>query len=151
CATGRRGDGRRTGVPPFCMPYGRNPPQGSTGRCTTVMGRHSLPDQYGAGRSDPRPRARRRTVAVATALVLTVAGGPAAAARGARLSSAPPCSDDPLRLTLAASPDIAPALTAAARQARAADVTSDGRCLAVTVTARDSYKVADALATGRRT
>ncbi|MER5756458.1 hypothetical protein [Streptomyces sp. NPDC002088] len=37
------------------------------------MGRHSLPDQYGAGTADPRPRARRRTVAVTTVLVLTVA------------------------------------------------------------------------------
>ncbi|MFE7173315.1 substrate-binding and VWA domain-containing protein [Streptomyces sp. NPDC057616] len=115
------------------------------------MGRHSLPDQYGAGRSDPRPRARRRPVAVATALVLTVAGGTAAAARSGLLSFGPSCRDDPLRLTLAASPDIAPALTTAAQQARSDEITSDGRCLAVTVTARDSYKVADTLAAGRRT
>ncbi|MFJ9538887.1 substrate-binding and VWA domain-containing protein [Streptomyces sp. NPDC101225] len=115
------------------------------------MGRHSLPDQYGAGRSDPRVRARRRSVAVATALVLTVAGGTAAAARSGLLSFGPSCRDDPLRLTLAASPDIAPALTDAARQARSDEITSDGRCLAVTVTARDSYKVADTLAAGRGT
>ncbi|MFI6659814.1 substrate-binding and VWA domain-containing protein [Streptomyces sp. NPDC050523] len=115
------------------------------------MGRHSLPDQYGAGRSDPRPRARLRTVAVAAALVLTVAGGTAAAARSGLLSFGPSCQDDPLRLALAASPDIAPALTAAARRARADNITSDGRCLAVTVTARDSYKVAGTLAKGRRT
>ncbi|MFI6558640.1 substrate-binding and VWA domain-containing protein [Streptomyces sp. NPDC050534] len=115
------------------------------------MGRHSLPDQYGAGRSDPRPRARLRTVAVTAALVLTVAGGTAAAARSGLLSFGPSCQDDPLRLALAASPDIAPALTAAARRARADNITSDGRCLAVAVTARDSYKVADTLARGRRT
>ncbi|MFG2790339.1 substrate-binding and VWA domain-containing protein [Streptomyces sp. NPDC048419] len=115
------------------------------------MGRHSLPDQYGAGRSDPRPRSRRRTVAVATALVLTVAGGTAAAARSGLLSFGPSCQDDPLRLTLAASPDIAPALAAAARQAHTDNITSDGRCLAVAVTARDSYKVADTLGAGRRT
>ncbi|WP_371672890.1 substrate-binding and VWA domain-containing protein [Streptomyces sp. NBC_00289] len=114
------------------------------------MGRHSLPDQYGAGGSDPRVRARRRTVAVATVLVLTVAGGAAAAVRSGLLSFGSSCQDDPVRLRLAASPDLAPALSAAARQARAANITSDGQCVAVTVTARDSYKVADALMAGKR-
>ncbi|WP_405875026.1 substrate-binding and VWA domain-containing protein [Streptomyces sp. NBC_00005] len=115
------------------------------------MGRHSLPDQYGAGGSDPRPRARRRTVAIATVLVLTVAGGTAAAVRSGLLSFGSSCQDDPVRLRLTASPDIAPALTAAAQQARAHNITSDGRCLAVTVTARDSYKVAGTLAAGNET
>ncbi|MFF4360755.1 substrate-binding and VWA domain-containing protein [Streptomyces sp. NPDC001604] len=114
------------------------------------MGRHSLPDQYGAGGSDPRPRARRRTVAVATVLVLAVAGGTAGAVKSGLLSFGSSCQDDPVRLKLAASPDIAPALTAAAKQARRSDITSDGRCLAVTVTARDSYKVADAIAAGKK-
>ncbi|MET7850819.1 hypothetical protein ABZT48_21840 [Streptomyces avermitilis] len=40
------------------------------------MGRHSLPDDYGAGAADPRARARRHTGAVATVLALTVAGAP---------------------------------------------------------------------------
>ncbi|MFC8515164.1 substrate-binding and VWA domain-containing protein [Streptomyces sp. NPDC057257] len=115
------------------------------------MGRHSLPDQYGAGGSDPRPRARRRTVAIATVLVLTVAGGTAGAVKGGLLSFGSSCKDDPVRLRLAASPDIAPALTAAAKRARDSGVTSDGRCVAVTVTARDSYKVADELNTGKKT
>ncbi|WP_406446795.1 substrate-binding and VWA domain-containing protein [Streptomyces sp. NBC_01613] len=115
------------------------------------MGRHSLPDQYGAGGSDPRPRARRRTVAIATVLVLTVAGGTAAAVRSGLLSFGSSCQDDPVRLRLTASPDIAPALTAAAQQARDHNITSDGRCLAVTVTARDSYKVAGTLAAGKET
>jgi ABC-type molybdate transport system substrate-binding protein len=115
------------------------------------MGRHSLPDQYGAGRSDPRPRARRRSVAIATVLVLTVAGGTAVAVRSGLFSFGSSCRDDPVRLRLAASPDIAPALTAAAKRARDSDLTSDGRCIAVTVTARGSYKVADALAAGRKT
>ncbi|MEU6252007.1 substrate-binding and VWA domain-containing protein [Streptomyces sp. NPDC047043] len=115
------------------------------------MGRHSLPDQYGAGRSDPRPRARRRTVAIATVLVLTVAGGTAVAVRSGLLSFGSSCRDNPVRLKLAASPDIAPALTAAAKRARDDDITSDGRCIAVTVTARDSYKVADVLAAGKKT
>jgi hypothetical protein len=114
------------------------------------MGRHSLPDQYGAGRSDPRPRARRRTTAVATVLVLVVAGG-TAAARSGLLSFGSSCQDHPVRLRLAASPDIAPALTEAAKRARSSGITSDGRCIAVTVTARDAYKVADTLAAGRKT
>src|SRR4051794_34517229 len=114
------------------------------------MGRHSLPDQYGAGRSDPRPRARRRTTAVATVLVLVVAGG-TAAARSGLLSFGSSCQDHPVRLRLAASPDIAPALTEAAKRARSSGITSDGRCIAVSVTARDAYKVADTLAAGRKT
>ncbi|MCL6672344.1 substrate-binding and VWA domain-containing protein [Streptomyces panaciradicis] len=114
------------------------------------MGRHSLPDHYGAGASDPRPRARRRTTAVATVLVLTVAGGTAVAVRSGLLSFGSSCQDDAVRLRLAASPDIAPALTAAAERARHENVTSDGRCVTVSVTARDSYKVADTLAAGRR-
>ncbi|MCI3246191.1 MULTISPECIES: substrate-binding and VWA domain-containing protein [Streptomyces] len=114
------------------------------------MGRHSLPDQYGAGRSDPRPRARRRTVAIATVLVLTVAGGTAAAARSGLLSFGSSCQDNPVRLKLDAAPDITPALTAAAQRAHDDKITSDGRCLAVTVTARDAYKVADGLAAGRK-
>ncbi|MFJ9118367.1 substrate-binding and VWA domain-containing protein [Streptomyces sp. NPDC102394] len=114
------------------------------------MGRHSLPDHYGAGASDPRPRARRRTTAVATVLVLTVAGGTAVAVRSGLLSFGSSCQDDAVRLRLAASPDIAPALTAAAERARHENVTSDVRCVTVSVTARDSYKVADTLAAGRR-
>ncbi|MGC9543791.1 substrate-binding and VWA domain-containing protein [Streptomyces sp. UG1] len=113
------------------------------------MGRHSLPDQYGAGASDPRRRARRRTVAIATVLVLAVAGGTAAAVRGGLLSFGSSCQDDPVRLTLAASPDLAPALESAAKRAREADLTSDGRCVAVTVSAREPYKVTDALLAGQ--
>ncbi|MHC3472307.1 substrate-binding and VWA domain-containing protein [Streptomyces sp. 7R007] len=113
------------------------------------MGRHSLPNQYGAGVSDPRPRARRRSVAIATVLVLTVAGGTAGAVKSGLLSFGSSCQDNPVKLKLAASPDIAPALGALARRAREAGITSDGSCLAVTVTAQDSYKVADALGAGR--
>ncbi|MBO4258007.1 substrate-binding and VWA domain-containing protein [Streptomyces griseorubiginosus] len=115
------------------------------------MGRHSLPDQYGAGASDPRPRARRRTVAIATVLVLTVAGGTAGAVKSGLLSFGSSCQDHAVRLNLVASPDIAPVLGAAAKQAREDKITSDGRCVAVSVTARDSYKVADVLQAGRKT
>ncbi|MEU7660423.1 substrate-binding and VWA domain-containing protein [Streptomyces lincolnensis] len=114
------------------------------------MGRHSLPDQYGAGAGDPRPRTHRRTVILATALVLTVAGGTAAAVQGGLLSFGTSCQDDPVRLRLAASPDLAPTLRTAAQRARDDDLTSDGRCLAVTVTARDAYKVADELLAGEK-
>ncbi|MFE6176601.1 substrate-binding and VWA domain-containing protein [Streptomyces sp. NPDC056464] len=118
------------------------------------MGRHSLPDQYAAGgsgprRRDPRRRARRRPMAIATVLVLTVAGGTAAAVRGGLLSFGSSCQDDAVRLTLAASPDLAPALETAAKRARQADLTSDGRCVAVTVSARESYEVADTLQAGQ--
>ncbi|MFF0228160.1 substrate-binding and VWA domain-containing protein [Streptomyces sp. NPDC004629] len=112
------------------------------------MGRHSLPDRSRAGAADPRPRARRRSVAIATVLVLTVAAGTAAAVRGGLLSFGPSCQDDPVRLTLAAAPDLAPALRAAAERAREEDVTSDGRCIALTVSAQDSSDVADTLRRG---
>ncbi|MEU6377404.1 substrate-binding and VWA domain-containing protein [Streptomyces sp. NPDC046909] len=115
------------------------------------MGRHSLPDQYGAGGSDPRPRARRRTVAIATVLVLTVAGGTAAAVQSGLLSFGASCRDDAVDLKLAASPDMAPALRAAAERARDDSLTSDGRCVDVEVTAQDSYKLADTLLAGGKT
>ena len=115
------------------------------------MGRHSLPDQYGAGASDPRPRARRRTAAIAAILVLTVAGGTAGAVKSGLLSFGSSCLDHPVRLKLVASPDVAPALTAAAQRGRDSGITSDGRCVAVSVTAEDSYKVADRLRTGGKT
>ncbi|MCX4760480.1 substrate-binding and VWA domain-containing protein [Streptomyces sp. NBC_01275] len=113
------------------------------------MGRHSLPDQYGAGGSDPRPRRRRRSVALATALVLTVAGSAAAAVQSGLLSFGSSCREHPVRLTVAASPDLAPALTVAAKQARDSGLTSDGQCLAVTVSARESSEVTDTLAAGK--
>ena len=113
------------------------------------MGRHSLPDEYGTGAPDPRPRTRGRTVAIATALVLTVAAGTAFAVRSDLLSFGGSCRDDAVRLDLAAAPDIAPALRAAADDAREEEVTSDGSCIDVRVTARDSYKVADELRTGK--
>ncbi|MBE8470914.1 substrate-binding and VWA domain-containing protein [Streptomyces justiciae] len=114
------------------------------------MGRHSLPDQYGAGGSDPRPRTRRRTVAIATVLVLTVAGGTAAAVQSGLLSFGTSCQEDAVRLRVAASPDVVPALRAAAERARDSSLTSDGRCVDVTVTAQDSSKVADTLLAGRK-
>lgn len=115
------------------------------------MGRHSLPDEQRAGTADPRVRARRRTVAVATVLVLAVAGGTAVAVRGGLLSFGGSCQDDAVPLTVAASPDIAPALTATAAYAREKNITSDGRCLDIRVSPRESYKVTDALQSGKGT
>ncbi|MFI8817418.1 MULTISPECIES: substrate-binding and VWA domain-containing protein [unclassified Streptomyces] len=113
------------------------------------MGRHSLPDDYEAeGHRDGPPPRRRRTVAIATMLVLAVAAGTAVAAQGGLLSFSESCEDSTVRLSMAASPDIAPAMRAIADKARADEVRSDGRCLDVDVVARDAYKVADALATG---
>ncbi|MER5435368.1 substrate-binding and VWA domain-containing protein [Streptomyces sp. NPDC002588] len=113
------------------------------------MGRHSLPDHRRAGGSDPRPRARRRTVAITTVLVLAVAGAATATVRGGLFSFGSSCRDHPVRLTVAASPDLAPALTAAAKQARDSGLASDGRCLAITVKARESAEVADTLTAGK--
>ncbi|MGE6736235.1 substrate-binding and VWA domain-containing protein, partial [Streptomyces sp. NPDC059900] len=113
------------------------------------MGRHSLPDEDGADAPGPRPRSRGRTVAIATALVLTVAAGTAVAVRSDLLSFGGSCRDHAVQLDVAAAPDIAPALQAAADDAREKEVTSDGSCIDVRVTARDSYKVADELRTGK--
>lgn len=113
------------------------------------MGRHSLPDEYGTDAPDPRPRSRGRTVAVATALVLTVAAGTAVAVRSDLLTFGGSCRDDSVELDLVAAPDIAPALRAAADDARENEVTSDGSCIDVRVLARESYQVTDELRTGK--
>ncbi|MEU5289106.1 hypothetical protein AB0G97_34660 [Streptomyces sp. NPDC020755] len=83
------------------------------------MGRHSLPDSHAReGRRDhPGPRRRRRTVAIATLLVLTVATGTAVAAKVGLLSFSRSCEETAVRLTVAASPDIAPAVRSIAEQA----------------------------------
>ncbi|MGW2841027.1 VWA domain-containing protein [Streptomyces sp. NPDC001493] len=113
------------------------------------MGRHSLPDRSAAerpGAASPPPR--RRAVAVAGALVVTVAAGTAVVARGGLLSFSEPCGSDAVRLTVAASPDIAPAVRAVADRAREDEVRTDGRCMDVRVVAADSYKVANTVAAG---
>ncbi|TWG01746.1 extracellular solute-binding protein [Streptomyces brevispora] len=114
------------------------------------MGRHSLPDDYTADGSGDRPSSRRRTVAIATTLVLAVAAGTAVAAQGGLLSFSKSCEDSAVHLSMVASPDIAPAARAVADKARKDNLGSDGHCVDVKVVARDSYKVADALADGTR-
>ncbi|MFD4630530.1 substrate-binding domain-containing protein [Streptomyces sp. NPDC058284] len=113
------------------------------------MGRHSLPDEHGAAAPDPRSRARGRTIAIATALVLVIAGGTAAAVRSGLLSLGGSCGDDAVRLDVVAAPAVAPALREAADHAREEEITSDGHCIDVRVTARDSYEVAAQLRAGR--
>lgn len=113
------------------------------------MGRHSLPDEHGTAAPGPRPRARGRTVAIATTLVLVVAGGAAAAVRTGLLSFGGSCGDDAVRLDVVAAPAVSPALREAADEAREQEITSDGRCIDVRVTARDSYKVAAELRSGK--
>lgn len=113
------------------------------------MGRHSsMPDEYGTAPADPRSRSRGRTVAIATALFLVVAGGTALAVRSDLIDLGDDCGDK-VHLDVVASPDVAPALRDAADDARKRQVTSDGNCLDVAVTARDSYKVADTLRAGK--
>ncbi|MEU1117253.1 MULTISPECIES: substrate-binding and VWA domain-containing protein [unclassified Streptomyces] len=113
------------------------------------MGRHSLPDEHGTAASDPRPRARGRTVALATALVLVIAGGTAAAVGSGLLSFGGSCADDAVDLDVVAAPAIAPALRKAAATAREEELTSDGHCIDVRVSARDSYDVATELRAGK--
>ncbi|MFD4128206.1 substrate-binding and VWA domain-containing protein [Streptomyces globisporus] len=112
------------------------------------MGRHSLPDSHAAEGRRGHPSTRRRTVAIATLLVLAVVTGTAVAAKGGLLSFSESCEDSAVRLSVVASPDIAPAVRSIAEQARADEVKADGHCLVVEVAARDAHKVADALAAG---
>lgn len=79
-------------------------------------------------------------------LVLAVAAGTAVAVQGGVLSFSKSCEDSAIRLSVMASPDIAPA-----DKARTDETKSDGHCLHIQVVARDSYKVADALSAGTRT
>ncbi|MBJ3811683.1 substrate-binding domain-containing protein [Streptomyces flavofungini] len=109
------------------------------------MGRHSLPDGRRTAAADPRPRARRRTVALVTTLVLAVAAGAAVAVRGGFLPFGDSCRDDAVRLDVVAAPAVTPALKDAADHVRERDITSDGHCMDIRVTAREPYKVADEL------
>ncbi|WP_306322618.1 MULTISPECIES: substrate-binding and VWA domain-containing protein [unclassified Streptomyces] len=113
------------------------------------MGRHSsMPDEYGTADAAPRPRSRGRTVAIATALVLVVGAGTAAFFRPDLLGLGDGCEDE-VHLDVVASPDMAPALRETAEHARREQITSDGNCLDIAVTARDAYKVADTLRAGK--
>ncbi|MBW5425603.1 VWA domain-containing protein [Streptomyces sp. BG9H] len=78
-----------------------------------------------------------------------VAGSAAAAVNADVLSFGGSCGDDAVRLDVVAAPDVTPALRAAADDAREKEITSDGHCIDVRVTARDSYKVADELRAGK--
>lgn len=94
------------------------------------MGRHSLPDDYATdGSGDGAPPRRRRTVVIATMLVRAVAAGTTVAVQGGVLSFSKSCEDSAVRLTVMASPDIAPAVRAAADKARTDETKSDGHCL----------------------
>ncbi|GAA1377016.1 substrate-binding domain-containing protein [Streptomyces beijiangensis] len=106
-----------------------------------------MPDEFPAEGTRVRPPVRRRTVAIATMLVLCVATGTALAAQGGLLGFSTSCSDSAVKLRLVASPDIAPAVRDVADRVRKDKITTDGQCMDITVTPRDSYKVADALST----
>ncbi|MFI6770887.1 substrate-binding and VWA domain-containing protein [Streptomyces sp. NPDC050355] len=110
------------------------------------MGRHSLPDGSAPRRTGSRPGARRRTLVVSTSLALAVGAGSVVALRGDLLPFGDPCGDTSVRLDVAASPDIAPALSAVAETAREDATRTDGRCLDVKVTARPSHEMADSFA-----
>ncbi|MFI2371130.1 substrate-binding domain-containing protein [Streptomyces sp. NPDC018833] len=112
------------------------------------MGRHSLPDADATEGGRSRPRVRRRTIAIATSLVLGVVAGAGAAVQSGLLSFAGSCEDSAVRIDLAASPDIAPAVQEVADRAREEGVRSDGQCMDVRVVARENHEVAELLATG---
>ncbi|MBV1942507.1 substrate-binding and VWA domain-containing protein [Streptomyces sp. BV286] len=114
------------------------------------MGRHSLPDGPRRGRTGPRSRIPRRNVALAAGLALALAAGTAAAVDGGPLSFGASCWDSAVRLRIVAAPGIAPALKDAAGYARDNDVTSDGSCLDISVTARDSDEVMEDLRSRRK-
>ncbi|MFE0189705.1 substrate-binding and VWA domain-containing protein [Streptomyces sp. NPDC058989] len=107
------------------------------------MGRHSLPDAPAPRRIGARPDARRRTLVVSTGLALAVAAGSVVALRSDLLPFGDPCDGASVRLDVAASPDIAPALAAVAKTAREDATRTDGRCLDVRITARPSHEIAD--------
>ncbi|MFD3485252.1 substrate-binding domain-containing protein [Streptomyces sp. NPDC058665] len=111
------------------------------------MERHSLPDGETSD-STRGHRPRRRNVLIATAVLLSLAAGTGIAAASGILSFADGCAGSPVRIDLAASPDIAPAVTAVADSARRDDITSDGRCIDVRVDSRENHEIADDLATG---
>ncbi|MFG2720409.1 substrate-binding domain-containing protein [Streptomyces sp. NPDC048416] len=115
------------------------------------MGRHSLPDDAASASSGAtRVAASRRTVALATVLVMAVAGGTAVAVQRGVLSFRRSCTDSAVRLDLVASPDVAPAVRAVADRARRDKITSDGSCMDVRVSARDSYEVAASFASAAK-
>ncbi|MCZ4123991.1 VWA domain-containing protein [Streptomyces sp. H39-S7] len=109
------------------------------------MGRHRIPDDPRGAGGAPGPRVRRRTIAVATSFVLAMGAGTFVVLRGGLLPLSGHCAQGVVKIGVAASPDIAPALTTIAQQARTTGVKTDGRCLDVAVTARDSADVADTL------
>ncbi|MFI6085443.1 substrate-binding domain-containing protein [Streptomyces sp. NPDC051217] len=111
------------------------------------MERHSLPDDETTDSTRGR-RPRRRNVLVATAVLLSLAAGTGIAAASGILSFADGCAGSAVQIDLAASPDIAPAVTAVADSARRDDITSEGRCIDVRVDARENHEIADDLATG---
>nr|WP_240979816.1 substrate-binding domain-containing protein [Streptomyces sp. HNM0574] len=81
-------------------------------------------------------------------MVLAVAAGTVVAQRAGLPPFSDGCDGDPVRLSVAAAPDIAPAVRAAAAHARAERVTSDGHCLDVRVSERSGADVAAALGHG---
>ncbi|WUV78562.1 substrate-binding and VWA domain-containing protein [Streptomyces sp. NBC_01476] len=81
-----------------------------------------------------------------TILVLAVGAGAFGVLRGNLLPVGGACHDGTVRITAVASPDIAPTLGKIADEARADHTLTDGRCLDVRVTARESAQVAAELA-----
>ncbi|HLL66837.1 MAG TPA: substrate-binding domain-containing protein [Micromonosporaceae bacterium] len=94
-----------------------------------------------------RARGRRVTLSV-LALVVTVGLGSMAGWLLLRDTVLSACDDSPVRLSVAAAPEITPALQQAVRQWSTPERRVDGDCVAVTVTAADPADVAATVADG---
>ncbi|NGO71255.1 VWA domain-containing protein [Streptomyces sp. SB3404] len=87
---------------------------------------------------------------IATALALALGAGTAVGARTGVISFGDSCEGGTVELRIAASPDVAPALSAVAASAKDSEAKSDGRCLDVQVSERTGSEVADTLQRGER-
>ncbi|QKW05390.1 VWA domain-containing protein [Streptomyces sp. NA04227] len=113
------------------------------------MGRHNLPEEYGAEPTPPHPGARRRYVAIAAALVLSITAAGVVSYQSGWLSSSS-CTDEAVRLDVVAAPDVAPALREAADYSREQEIKSDGHCMDIHITAQDSYRTANDLHSAKK-
>ncbi|MER7762141.1 substrate-binding domain-containing protein [Streptomyces sp. NPDC097619] len=114
------------------------------------MGRHRLPGPRPAPAHGPggpgatAPAGRGRALALAAAVLLVVSA--VAVAAGDLLPGLrEDCPGGTVRLRVAVSPDLAPAVRETADRARGQGIRTDGSCLDVTVTARAPHTVAAAL------
>jgi hypothetical protein len=115
-------------------------------------GRHRTAAGIDAERQEGFPERRQRQgfraralVVVAVLLVLAAGTAAALAARAGVLG----CLRSQSKLSVAAAPDIAPALQKVAQRFHDGEIGSNGRCVDVTVTSREPEQVVDALSASK--